>query len=193
MHLSVIDRDGNVVALTTTLNGLFGCGLWVPEAGFFLNNEMDDFATAPGRPNHFGLVQGPANEVEPGRRMLSSMSPTIARRGEEVIALGGRGGSRIPTAVTQVLLNVLVDDDGLQAAIDRPRIHHQWFPDHILAEADALSPETRTALEDLGHDIMVDSERDAKVNAVRRMADGRFEAAGDPRGPSAGGVVTRVP
>jgi gamma-glutamyltranspeptidase/glutathione hydrolase len=193
VHLSVIDRDGNIVALTTTLNGLFGCGLWVEGAGFFLNNEMDDFATAPGRPNHFGLVQGTANEVAPGRRMLSSMSPTIARRGKEAVALGGRGGSRIPTAVTQVLLNLLVDGDGLRAAIDRPRIHHQWFPDEILAEADALSPETRAALEELGHEINIDSERNAKVNAVRLLADGRFEAAGDSRGPSAGGVVEPIP
>jgi gamma-glutamyltranspeptidase/glutathione hydrolase len=124
--------------------------------------------------------------------MLSSMSPTIARRGEEIIALGGRGGSRIPTAVTQVLLNVFVDGDGLQEAIDRPRIHHQWFPDHIWAEDDALAPETRQALEKLGHTIDI-SSRDAKVNAARRLADGRFEAAGDPRGPSSGGVVEPVP
>jgi gamma-glutamyltranspeptidase/glutathione hydrolase len=191
-HISVIDSDGNTVALTTTLNGLFGCGLWVPGAGFFLNNEMDDFATAPGQPNHYDLVQGPANEVAPGRRMLSSMSPTIANRGRELVALGGRGGSRIPTAVAQVLLNLLIDGDGLQSAVDRPRIHHQWFPDHILAENDALSPETMLALERLGHQISV-SEKDAKVNAVRLRADGRFEAAGDPRGPSAGGVVEPVP
>ena len=193
VHISTIDRDGNVVALTTTLNGLFGCGLWVPEAGFFLNNEMDDFATVPGKPNHFGLVQGPANEVAAGRRMLSSMSPTIGRRSNEAVALGGRGGSRIPTAVTQVLLNLLVDGDGLQAAIDRPRIHHQWLPDEILAESDALSPETASALERLGHVLSINSDRNAKVNAVRLLANGHFEAAGDPRGPSAGGVVEPVP
>jgi gamma-glutamyltranspeptidase/glutathione hydrolase len=192
VHLSVIDSDGNVVALTTTLNGTFGCGLWVPGAGFLLNNEMDDFSTAPGQPNYYGLVQGPANEVAPGRRMLSSMSPTIGWHGEEIVALGGRGGSRIPTAVAQVLLNMLVDGDGLQAAVDRPRIHHQWLPDHILAEEDALSPETRLALERLGHTIEV-SKRGAKVNAARRLADGRFEAAGDPRGPSVGGVVEPLP
>jgi gamma-glutamyltranspeptidase/glutathione hydrolase len=193
VHISAIDRDGNIAALTTTLNGLFGCGLWVPEAGFFLNNEMDDFATAPGRPNHFGLVQGPANEVAAGRRMLSSMSPTIGRRGGEAVALGARGGSRIPTAVTQVLLNLLVDGDGLQAAVDRPRIHHQWLPDEILAESDALSPETASALEGRGHVLNINSDRNAKVNAVRLLANGQFEAAGDPRGPSAGGVVDPVP
>ena len=128
-HLSAIDAEGNLVALTTTLNGLFGCGLYVPEAGFFLNNEMDDFTAAPGRPNLFGLMQGEANAVAPGKRMLSSMTPTIAWRGAEAVALGGRGGSRIPTNVAQVLLALIADGDPLQTALDRPRLHHQWLPD----------------------------------------------------------------
>ncbi|HXU31562.1 MAG TPA: gamma-glutamyltransferase family protein, partial [Thermoanaerobaculia bacterium] len=119
-HISVIDADGNLIALTTTLNDLFGCGLYVPEIGF-LNNEMDDFATAPGRPNLFGLIQGEANAVAPGKKMLSSMAPTLAWRvlpeGEEAIAIGGRGGSRIPTHVAQVLLNVMVDGDSLAEAL----------------------------------------------------------------------------
>jgi len=192
VHLSVIDRHGNVVALTTTLNGTFGCGLWIPGGGFFLNNEMDDFSTAPGRPNLYGLVQGAANQVAPGRRMLSSMSPTIGWNDGEIVALGGRGGSRIPTAVVQVLLNLLVDGDDLQSAVDRPRLHHQWLPDVISIEPDALSPETRMRLEALGHVVEV-SETTAKVNVARRLADGHFEAAGDPRGPAAGGVVDALP
>ncbi len=187
-HLSVVDGEGNLVALTTTLNGLFGCGLYVPEAGFFLNNEMDDFAAAPGRPNMFGLVQGDANAVVPGKRMLSSMTPTIAWKGKEAVALGGRGGSRIPTNTTQVLLNLIVDGDPLQAALDRPRLHHQWLPDRLDAEFDTLSPETRADLERRGHTINV-SDLTAKVHIVRRLADGWVEAASDPRGSGTGGIV----
>jgi gamma-glutamyltranspeptidase / glutathione hydrolase len=191
-HLSVVDRDGNLVALTTTLNGLFGCGLWVPGAGFFLNNEMDDFATAPGKPNLFGLIQGEANAVGPGKRMLSSMNPVIAWKGEEAYALGGRGGSRIPTNTLEVLLNLLVDGDPLQTALDRPRLHHQWLPDRIEAEADALSPETRAELERRGHTLLT-SDSTAKVHAVHRLAGGRVEAASDPRGSGVGGVVVPDP
>ncbi len=187
-HLSTVDRDGNLVALTTTLNGLFGCGLWVPGAGFFLNNEMDDFATAPGKPNLFGLIQGEANAVAPGKRMLSSMSPVIAWKGKEAYALGGRGGSRIPTNTLQVLLNLLVDGDPLQAALDRPRLHHQWLPDRLDVEPDTLSPETRAELERRGHKVEV-TTTSAKVHAVHLLPDGRVEAASDPRGSGAGGVV----
>ncbi len=191
-HLAVADDLGNLVALTTTLNGSFGCGLLVPGAGFFLNNEMDDFSTAPGRPNYFGLIQGPANEIRPGHRMLSSMSPTLAWRDEEAIVIGGRGGSKIPTAVTQALLGVLLGELELQQAINEPRIHHQWLPDRILYERDALAPETREALRARGHELGTSSGL-ARVHAVRRLPDGRFEAAGDPRGPAVGGVVNPEP
>jgi gamma-glutamyltranspeptidase / glutathione hydrolase len=191
-HLSVVDRDGNLVALTTTLNALYGCGLWVPGAGFFLNNEMDDFATAPGRPNLFGLIQGEANAVGPGKRMLSSMSPVIAWKGEEAYALGGRGGSRIPSHTIEVLLNLLVDHDPLQAALDRPRLHHQWLPDRLEAEPDALAPETRAELERRGHTLQVTTTT-AKIHAVHRLPGGRVEAAADPRGSGVGGVVDPDP
>jgi gamma-glutamyltranspeptidase/glutathione hydrolase len=187
-HLSVVDDQGVVVALTTTLNDLFGCGLYVAEAGFFLNNEMDDFATAPGRPNLFGLVQGEANSVAPGKRMLSSMTPTIAWKGEEVLALGGRGGSRIPTHAIQVLLNLIADGDPLQTALDRPRLHHQWLPDRLEVELDALAPETRAELERRGHEIYVSTDT-AKIHAVHVRADGRMEAASDPRSTGLGAVV----
>ncbi|MEE8523812.1 MAG: gamma-glutamyltransferase [Thermoanaerobaculia bacterium] len=192
-HLSAVDADGNIVALTTTINGLFGCGLYVPEAGFFLNNEMDDFAAVPGQPNLFGLIQGEANAVGAGKRMLSSMSPTIAWRGDQAVALGGRGGSQIPTATLQVLLNLWIDGDSLQAALDRPRVHHQWLPDRIVYEPDALSPETRAELQRRGHAIEVEEdEAIGQVNAVRWDA-GTVEAGGDPRGPGAGGVVEPRP
>jgi gamma-glutamyltranspeptidase/glutathione hydrolase len=191
-HLSVVDDDGNAVSLTTTLNGAYGCGLLVPDAGFFLNNEMDDFAAAPGRPNAYGLVQGEANAVRPGRRMLSSMTPTIAWRGDEIIALGAPGGSRIPTGTMQVLFNLLVDDDELQAAVNRPRLHHQWRPDRLEAEEGALSPETLAVLETRGH-LVVTRGTVGLVQAVQRRAAGEFRAAADPRGPGAAGVVTPAP
>ncbi len=187
-HLSVADGAGGVVSLTTTLNGNFGCGLLVPGLGFLLNNEMDDFTTAPGEPNMFGLMQGEANAVAPGLRMLSSMSPTVAWRGGETLVLGSPGGSTIPTATLQVLLNVAVDGDELQAAVDRPRIHHQWLPDEVVAESDALSPETASVLRRRGHRLTL-TDSLGEVHAVRIRA-GAVEAAADPRGRgAAAGVV----
>lgn len=181
-HVSVLDQEGNAVALTTTLNGAFGCGLWVSEAGFFLNNEMDDFTTAPGQPNLFGLVQGEANAVAPGKRMLSSMTPTIAWRGQDLLVVGGRGGSKIPTATLQVLLHVIVDGDPLAAAVARPRLHHQWLPDVFVVEPGALSPDVERRLRRRGHSIEL-LKGAPKVNAVRRLPDGSYQAAADPRGP----------
>lgn len=189
-HLSVVDGSGDAVAMTVTLNGSYGCGLLVPEVGFLLNNEMDDFATAPGRPNLYGLVQGEANAVGPGKRMLSSMAPTIARRGREVLVLGSPGGSRIPTATAQVLLNAVVDGDSLADAVGRPRIHHQWLPDETAAEP-CWPAEARRALEALGHRV-VETDRIGEVHAVRRRADGTIEAAADPRGPGAEGIAPGV-
>ncbi|HYS77773.1 MAG TPA: gamma-glutamyltransferase [Candidatus Dormibacteraeota bacterium] len=185
-HLSVADGAGEMVALTSTLNGWFGCGVYVKGAGFLLNNEMDDFVIAPGRPNLFGLVQGEANSVAPGARMLSSMCPTIAWRGDETIALGSPGGSRIPTATMQVLLDLIVDRDPLRVAVDRPRIHHQWLPDEISAEPGALDGTTRAALEGRGHAIR-DVEQIGEVSVVRRLSGGELEAAADARGPGAAG------
>jgi len=187
-HLSVMDSEGNAVSMTTTLNGSFGCGLLVPGAGFLLNNEMDDFATAPGQPNLYGLIQGEANSVGPGKRMLSSMTPTIAWRGQDVIVTGSPGGSRIPTATAQVLLNVIADGDELQAAVDQARIHHQWMPDLLFTEAHALSPETAKALERRGHELREVTAL-GEVHSVRGVAGGEMQAAQDPRGPGTAGVV----
>lgn len=187
-HLSVVDGEGNAVAMTTTLNGRFGCGLLVPEAGFLLNNEMDDFAAQPGKPNQFGLVQGEANAVGPGKRMLSSMTPMVAWRRGESMALGAPGGSRIPTGTAQVFLNVVVDGDELQAAVDRSRVHHQWRPDSIRAEDGALNPEIRQELIRRGHEIK-DCGAVGLVQIVRWMADGSCQAAADPRGPGSAAVV----
>ena len=195
-HIAVIDRHGNAVGITFTLNGLFGGALWVPGFGF-LNNEMDDFAAAVDQPNDYGLIQGEANVVRPGKKMLSSMSPTVAWRSsgggeEEVFVLGGRGGSRIPTGVMQVFLGVALDGVGLQAALDRPRVHHQWLPDLLYREPDALSPETRAELERRGHELAI-KDSITQVQAVRLRADGTFEAGGDPRkGGGHGGVVNPI-
>jgi gamma-glutamyltranspeptidase/glutathione hydrolase len=137
-------------------------------------------------------VQGDANAVGAGKRMLSSMSPTIAWNGSEVVALGSPGGSTIPTATVQVLLNLIVDGDELQAAVNRPRVHHQWMPDRLVAEPDALAPETAAELERRGHEL---GHRDhlGEVHAVLVRTGGRVEAAADPRGPGAAGVVTPAP
>jgi gamma-glutamyltranspeptidase/glutathione hydrolase len=191
-HLSTADGAGNVVSMTTTLNGSFGCGLLVPGVGFLLNNEMDDFAAAPGKPNLYGLIQGEANAVGPGKRMLSSMSPTVAWRAGETVALGSPGGSTIPTVTVQVLLNLLVDGDELQAAVNRPRIHHQWMPDRIVVEPDALAPETAWELERRGHELKSRGKL-GEVCAVRIAPDGTVEAAADPRGPGAAGVLNPAP
>lgn len=186
-HLSVLDGEGNAVALTTTLNGAFGCGLWVAEAGFFLNNEMDDFTTTPGQPNQFGLIQGEANAVAPGRRMLSSMAPTIAWRGSEILVVGGRGGSKIPTGTLQVVLNVIVDGDTLADAVARARLHHQWLPDVLAVEPGALSAAAERQLRRRGH-TLEPGKGTPKINAVRRLPDGTLEAAADPRGPGSAGI-----
>jgi gamma-glutamyltranspeptidase/glutathione hydrolase len=183
-HLSVIDGDGNAVALTTTLNGTFGCGVLVAEAGFLLNNEMDDFATAPGLPNLYGLIQGEANAVRPGKRMLSSMTPTIAWRGGEVVALGSPGGSHIPTTTLQVLLNLAVDGDDLASAVERPRLHHQWQPDRLTHEVGALTAAVAAELERRGHTLKTTSKL-GEVHAVHRLRDGAIVAVADARGPGA--------
>ncbi len=189
-HLSVVDASGNAVAITTTLNGAFGCGLLVGPVGILLNNEMDDFATAPGKPNLYGLVQGEANAVGPGKRMLSSMAPTVAWRGDDVLAVGTPGGSYIPTVTEQVLLAVLVDGSALQAAVDAPRVHHQWLPDEIMAEPAAAAGGVGDDLRRRGYALRI-VPRLGEVNAVRRHPDGVFEAAADPRGPGAAGVLPR--
>lgn len=191
-HLSVVDGEGNAVALTTTLNGSFGSGVLVPELGILLNNEMDDFATAPGRPNLYGLIQGEANAVGPGKRMLSSMAPTVAWRGHEVIALGSPGGSRIPTATVQVLLAMLVDGARAEDAVARPRVHHQWQPDELVAEERATDGPGRAMLGRRGHRIVL-QPRIGEVHAVVRRVDGRLEAGADPRGPGVGAVLASPP
>jgi gamma-glutamyltranspeptidase/glutathione hydrolase len=151
-HYSVVDDEGAAAAVTTTINSLYGNYVVVAGAGFLLNNEMDDFAAKPGFPNQFGLVQGVANAIEPGKRMLSSMTPTIVlQKGELRLVLGAPGGGRIITAVLQVLLDVVDHGMGLEQAVRAPRIHHQWLPDSISWEPLSLSPDVLEALMTKGH------------------------------------------
>jgi gamma-glutamyltranspeptidase/glutathione hydrolase len=152
-HYTVADEQGNVVAVTYTLNAGYGSGVTVPGAGFLLNDEMDDFAAKPGTPNLFGLVQGEVNAIAPGKRPLSSMVPTIVLKdGKPFLALGAPGGSRIITAVMQVMLNVMDFGMNLQDAIDFPRVHHQWKPDRLDIER-GISPDTIALLKKAGYHI----------------------------------------
>jgi gamma-glutamyltranspeptidase/glutathione hydrolase len=152
-HFSVADSSGNVVALTTTINLGFGSAVTVTGAGFLLNNEMDDFASKPGSPNVFGLVQGEANAIAPGKRILSSMSPTIVldRSGSPLLVTGASGGPRIITAVFQVVSNVVDFDMDISAAVTAPRFHHQHLPDTILFEQSGFHPEDLETLRTMGH------------------------------------------
>jgi gamma-glutamyltranspeptidase/glutathione hydrolase len=152
-HYSVVDGEGNAVAVTYTLNGAYGNGITVPGLGFLLNNEMDDFASKPGTPNMFGLVQGEANAIQPGKRPLSSMTPTIVLKdGKLFMTAGAPGGSRISTAVLQVILNVLDFGMNVQDAIDAPRFHHQWQPDKLSLEP-GISPDTVALLKSRGYEV----------------------------------------
>jgi gamma-glutamyltranspeptidase/glutathione hydrolase len=152
-HLSVVDAEGNAVALTYTINGSYGNGVTVPRLGFLLNNEMDDFSVKPGAPNMFGAVGGTANAIAPRKTPLSSMSPLIAaREGKLFLALGAPGGTRIPNGVLQAFLNVVDFGMNLQEAIDAPRIHHQWLPDRLQVTT-GVSPDTIELLKRRGHNV----------------------------------------
>jgi gamma-glutamyltranspeptidase/glutathione hydrolase len=153
-HYSIVDKDGNAVSMTYTINGLFGAKRIAGNTGFFLNNEMDDFTTRPGAPNMFGLVQGEKNAIEPGKRPLSSMSPTIVTRdGKLFLVTGSPGGPRIITTTVATIVNVVDYGMNLQEAVNAPRIHHQWLPDQIFVEPMALSVDTRAMLEQRGHKL----------------------------------------
>ncbi len=182
-HTSVVDAEGNAVSVTTTLNSNFGSKVWVNGAGFFLNNEMDDFSSKPGVPNQFGLIGAEANSIQPGKRMLSSMTPTIVEKdGEVFLVLGAPGGSTIITAVFQVFLNVAEFDMNLEDAVNAGRFHHQWLPDQILVEREALDTTTIKVLEDMGHAFR-EVRYMAVIKAVQRLPDGKLHGVGDKRNP----------
>ncbi len=181
-HYSVVDKDGNAVSVTTTLNGSFGNSIVVGGAGFLLNNEMDDFSVKPGFPNMYGLVGGEANSVQPGKRMLSSMTPTIVEKdGALFMVVGSPGGSTIPTTVFQVLVDVIDYGMDIQDAVDAGRFHHQWLPDWINYESKAIDSLTAAQLTTMGHKLrMVRSI--GRTNAVMVLPDGRKEGGADSRG-----------
>ncbi|MGE0158964.1 MAG: gamma-glutamyltransferase [Gemmatimonadales bacterium] len=181
-HFSIVDEEGNAVVVTTTLNSLYGNGVTVAGAGFLLNNEMDDFSVRPGTPNQFGLVQGERNAIEPGKRMLSAMTPTIvlAPDGSLEMLTGTPGGSTIITTVFQTISNVL--DYGMDAveAANAPRVHHQHLPDQIYYERGGLDPETVRELEAMGHTVVERNGTSGDVQLVL-IRNGRITGWSDPR------------
>ena len=180
-HFSIVDSAGNAVSVTTTLNGSFGSKVAVNGAGFMLNNEMDDFTAKPGEPNMFGLIQGKANAIEPGKRMLSSMSPTIVTKNDSVrMVIGAAGGPRIISATLQNFLNMAVFNMPAQKAISAPRFHHQWLPDEIRYEAFGISKDSRLMLEEMGHTLKTGSV--GRAHIIHIGDDGSRNGAPDPRG-----------
>ena len=182
-HLSVVDREGNAVALTTTVNNLFGACVVVPGTGILLDDEMDDFDAAPGVPNAYGLVGTGANAPAPGKTPLSSMAPTLVfdPAGKLWLVVGAPGGATIPTTVAQEISHLVDDGMTTAQALAAPRLHHQWQPDAIRLEPNALEVETARALEARGHRLAVAERPWGNAQAVRRREDGLWEGASDPR------------
>ena len=187
-HYSIVDPDGNAVSCTTTLNNDFGSAVAVAGAGFLLNDEMDDFMTAPGRANLFGLVQGEANAIAPGKRMLSGMTPAIVvdSAGRLFLVLGSPGGSRITTAVYQVLTNAIDQGMPLPSAVAAPRLHHQAIPDTLHLEPDGFVQASIDSLEAMGHPVGLWNYK-TEVNAIARAAAGWVGVADPRRGGGAAG------
>tara|TARA_R110002012_G_scaffold41736_5_gene114101 strand:+ start:2811 stop:4523 length:1713 start_codon:yes stop_codon:yes gene_type:complete len=183
-HYSIVDKFGNAVSVTTTLNASYGSKLYISELGFFLNNEMDDFSAKPGVPNMFGLIGGEANAIAPQKRMLSSMTPTIVEKdGKLLMVLGTPGGSTIITSVLQTFLNVYEFNMNMQQAVDAPRFHHQWLPDVILMEEKSFSESIVVDLESKGYDISTEIlPQIGYVDAIRVLPNGKLESGADSRG-----------
>lgn len=178
-HYSIIDPLGNAVAVTTTINGWFGSHVVVGGSGFFLNNEMDDFSSKPGVPNMFGVLGAEANKIEPNKRMLSAMTPTIVEKdGKLFMVVGTPGGSTIITSVFQVILNVVEHDMRMQEAVNAKRIHAQWLPDVIIPETGTLSKEDSITLVNMGHKI-TPRRAIGRVDAILVLPDGKLEAGAD--------------
>jgi gamma-glutamyltranspeptidase/glutathione hydrolase len=183
-HYSIIDQFGNAISVTTTLNGAYGSKLYCSELGFFLNNEMDDFSSKPGVPNMFGLIGAKANSIEPEKRMLSSMTPTIVEKnGELFMSVGTPGGSTIITSVLQSILNVHEFNMTMQEAVNAPRFHHQWLPDVIFMEPNSFDSELIKKLKKLDYII---NEKDSpvigKVDGIMVLPDKTLEGGADYRG-----------
>jgi gamma-glutamyltranspeptidase / glutathione hydrolase len=178
-HFSIVDKYGNAVSNTYTINFSYGSGIVVEGAGFLLNNEMDDFSAKPGVPNAYGLIGGKANSIEPGKRMLSSMSPTIVKKnGKVFLVTGSPGGSRIITTTLQVIMNVIDHGLNIQSGVSAPRIHHQWLPDELRIE-EGISPDTIALLEKMGHKVVQKSAMGAIQSIL--VKDGIMYGGADPR------------
>ncbi|MDP9078416.1 MAG: gamma-glutamyltransferase [Bacteroidota bacterium] len=181
-HYSIVDKDGNAVAITTTLNDSFGSKIVVAGAGFILNDEMDDFSSKPGVPNMFGLVGGKANSIQPGKRMLSSMTPTIVEKdGKLFMVVGTPGGSTIITSVFQTILNVIEFDQDMQQAVTSKRFHSQWLPDQVNMERDAVDKAAVGKLTAKGYKIITGGVG-GRVDAILITKDGSYQGGADPRG-----------
>jgi gamma-glutamyltranspeptidase/glutathione hydrolase len=186
-HYSVVDSEGNAVAVTYTLNGSFGAGVIAPGTGFFLNNEMDDFTVKPGTPNLYGLVQGEANAIAPGKRPLSSMSPTLVEKdGRVLLVLGSPGGSRIITTVLETIINIVDYGMASREAVEAPRLHHQWLPDEVAYERSGLAPDTIVALTGMGYKLV--EQRPWGAVELIEVANGRLLGINDPRRPAGAAV-----
>lgn len=184
-HFSIVDREGNAVSLTTTLNGSYGSAVVVKGAGFLLNNEMDDFSVKPGAPNMYGLVGGEANAIEPGKRMLSSMTPTILEKdGKLFMVVGTPGGSTIITSVFQTILNVIDFEKTMQAAVSAKKIHHQWLPDVVNYEEGALDSIVLKNLTSKGY-LLKQRGPIGRVDAILITKWGYYHGGADPRGDDA--------
>ena len=181
-HYSIVDQFGNAIAVTTTLNGSYGSQLYCSELGFFLNNEMDDFSSKPGSPNMFGLIGGSANKIEPQKRMLSSMTPTIVEKENRLfMTLGSPGGSRIITSVLQTILNVHEFNMSMNEAVNSPRFHHQWMPDIITIEPNSFNSELTKELKLFGYNIDYRNPIGI-VDGILVKANGILEGGADKRG-----------
>jgi gamma-glutamyltranspeptidase/glutathione hydrolase len=181
-HFSIVDKYGNAVSVTTTINGGYGSKVVVEGAGFLLNNEMDDFSVKPGYPNMFGLVGGEANAIEPNKRMLSSMTPTIIEKNDKLLmVLGTPGGSTIITSVFQTILNVIDYGMDMQKAVDAKKFHHQWLPDVLVVEKTTLSDELSNELSQIGHNIVKRSSL-GRMDCILINEDGSLEGGADKRG-----------
>ena len=181
-HYSIVDQFGNAIAVTTTLNGSYGSQLYCSELGFFLNNEMDDFSSKPGSPNMFGLIGGSANKIEPQKRMLSSMTPTIVEKENKLfMTLGSPGGSRIITSVLQTILNVHEFNMSMNRAVNSARFHHQWMPDTIKIEQNSFNSKLIQELKLFGYNIDY-KDPIGIVDGILVRPNGILEGGADKRG-----------